>query len=182
MPSLWWLGAMPNSPRWNCSCQQLSVAVAMQLLNVSHALVSRQHTEIFERDGRLFVRDLGSLNGTFVNNKRINDEQPLDPDQLLTLGNTTFRAVYEYDSSLAGQDVQTKCNANESTARVATTALQSASPFNGETVPMDSLLTALVPSVDTNLASVQSVTQNGIVNLAEGADQASPEPPVVRPR
>ena len=64
-------------------------------LTVPHALVSRRHTEIFERDGKLFVRDLGSLNGTFVNNTRIESEQPLEPNQLLTLGNITFRAIYE---------------------------------------------------------------------------------------
>jgi len=64
-------------------------------LTVPHALVSRQHTEIFERDGKLFVRDLGSLNGTFVNNFRIEAEQELAPNQLLTIGNITFRAVYE---------------------------------------------------------------------------------------
>ncbi len=64
-------------------------------LTVPHALVSRRHTEIFEKDGRLFVRDLGSLNGTFVNNKRIESDHPLDPDQLLTLGTVTFRANYK---------------------------------------------------------------------------------------
>ena len=64
-------------------------------LTVPHALVSRRHTEIVEHDGRLYVRDLGSLNGTFVNNQRIEEETPLDPDQLLTLGNITFRAIYE---------------------------------------------------------------------------------------
>ncbi|MFK7769906.1 MAG: FHA domain-containing protein [Mariniblastus sp.] len=64
-------------------------------LTVPHALVSRRHTEIFEEDGGLFVKDLGSLNGTFVNNLRIETAQPLEPNQLLTLGNITFRAVYE---------------------------------------------------------------------------------------
>lgn len=64
-------------------------------LTVPHALVSRQHTEVFERDGNLFVRDLGSLNGTFVNNLKIDAETMLGPNQLLTLGNVTFRAVYE---------------------------------------------------------------------------------------
>ncbi|MDB2525168.1 FHA domain-containing protein [Mariniblastus sp.] len=64
-------------------------------LTVPHALVSRKHTEIYEQSGRLFVRDLGSLNGTYLNNTRIECDQPLDPDQLLTLGNITFRAVYE---------------------------------------------------------------------------------------
>jgi pSer/pThr/pTyr-binding forkhead associated (FHA) protein len=60
-----------------------------------HPLVSRQHCEIFERDGALFVRDLGSLNGTFVNNVRITDPAPLPANELLTIGTVTFRAVYE---------------------------------------------------------------------------------------
>lgn len=64
-------------------------------LTVPHALVSRQHAKIFEKEGKLVVRDLGSLNGTFVNNTKIDKEQTLEPDQLLTLGNVTFRAVYE---------------------------------------------------------------------------------------
>lgn len=64
-------------------------------LTLPHALVSRKHTEIFEKDGWLFVKDLGSLNGTYVNNRRIKDAQKLLPNHLLTLGNVTFRAVYE---------------------------------------------------------------------------------------
>jgi len=64
-------------------------------LTLPHPLVSRQPTEIFEQDGRLMVRDLGSLNGTFVNNERIESAQVLEPNQLLTLGNVTFRAVYD---------------------------------------------------------------------------------------
>ncbi len=64
-------------------------------LTLPHALVSRQHTEIFEKDGWLFVKDLGSLNGTYVNNRRIKEPQKLLPNHLLTLGNVTFRAVYE---------------------------------------------------------------------------------------
>lgn len=63
-------------------------------LTLPHKLVSRQHTKIFERGGGLFVKDLGSLNGTFVNNERIDGERPLKPNELLTLGNVTFRAVY----------------------------------------------------------------------------------------
>lgn len=63
-------------------------------LTVPHALVSRRHTELYDRDGKLYVRDLGSLNGTFVNNTKIDGEVFLAPDQLLTLGNITFRAIY----------------------------------------------------------------------------------------
>jgi pSer/pThr/pTyr-binding forkhead associated (FHA) protein len=60
---------------------------------LAHPLVSRQHCELFEADGQLMVRDLGSLNGTFINNERIT-EAPLPPGELLTVGTVTFRAVY----------------------------------------------------------------------------------------
>ena len=58
-------------------------------------MVSRRHTELFEKDGHLYVKDLGSLNGTYVNNRKINSEQRLGPNELLTLGNVTFRAMYD---------------------------------------------------------------------------------------
>src|SRR5688500_13794343 len=64
-----------------------------------HPLVSRQHCELYEADGLLMVRDLGSLNGTFVNNQRVT-EAPLPPGELLTIGTVTFRAVYESESQI----------------------------------------------------------------------------------
>ena len=68
-------------------------------LTIPHALVSRAHSKLFEQDGQLWVADLGSLNGTFVDNTRIESEQAIEPNQLLTLGNITFRAVYQIDES-----------------------------------------------------------------------------------
>ena len=68
-------------------------------LTIPHALVSRSHSLLFERDGQLCVKDLGSLNGTFVDNKRIETEQIISPNQLLTLGDITFRAVYDMGQS-----------------------------------------------------------------------------------
>ena len=68
-------------------------------LTLPHPLVSRQHCEIFESAGRLYVRDLGSLNGTYVNNQRIEGDRELPANQLLTIGAVTFRAVYESEAS-----------------------------------------------------------------------------------
>lgn len=59
------------------------------------ALVSRQHCEIFESGGKLMVRDLGSLNGTFVNNQKIAEPCPINSDELLSIGTVTFRVVYD---------------------------------------------------------------------------------------
>ena len=63
-------------------------------LLLPHPLVSRQHCELFEANGHLMVRDLGSLNGTYVNNEKV-EEAIVPAGQLLTVGSVTFRAVYE---------------------------------------------------------------------------------------
>lgn len=62
-------------------------------LVLPHPLVSRKHCEIGECGGYLFVRDLGSMNGTFVDRRRV-ERAVLMPGALLTLGNVSFRAVY----------------------------------------------------------------------------------------
>jgi predicted component of type VI protein secretion system len=69
-------------------------------LKLMHALVSRRHCELFEDAGKLMVRDLGSLNGTFVGGERV-ETASVPPGGLLTIGSVTFRAVYGDDASLA---------------------------------------------------------------------------------
>jgi pSer/pThr/pTyr-binding forkhead associated (FHA) protein len=72
-------------------------------LRLGHPLVSRQHCEIFESNGMLMVRDLGSLNGTFIGETRIAEgATPVKPGDLLSIGPVTFRAVYRAGSG-AGQ-------------------------------------------------------------------------------
>ncbi len=69
-------------------------------LTLDNSLVSRQHCEVFEANGILMVRDLGSLNGTFVGEMRIAEQaMPVKPGDLLTVGPVTFRAVYHTDAA-----------------------------------------------------------------------------------
>jgi predicted component of type VI protein secretion system len=63
-------------------------------LPLANPLVSRKHCEIFEADGQLMVRDLGSLNGTFIGKTRIEEPSAMPPGTLLTIGAVTFRAEY----------------------------------------------------------------------------------------
>lgn len=44
--------------------------------------VSRKHAILRERDGEFFIEDQGSLNGTFVNRKRVESAQLDDGDEL----------------------------------------------------------------------------------------------------
>jgi len=63
-------------------------------LPLNSSLISRRHCELFSRDGAVWVRDLGSLNGTFVGREKIS-EHVLVTGDLLTVGTVTFRSVAE---------------------------------------------------------------------------------------
>lgn len=92
-----------------------------------HPLVSRQHCELFEADGQLMVRNLGSLNGTFVNNERVT-ESPLPPGDLLTVGTVTFRAVYEALEAIAPVAPMAKAAASDKTIRASKAPTIKATP------------------------------------------------------
>jgi pSer/pThr/pTyr-binding forkhead associated (FHA) protein len=44
--------------------------------------VSRRHAEFRRRDGKFFVHDVGSLNGTYVNKQRVDETQLANGDEL----------------------------------------------------------------------------------------------------
>lgn len=104
-------------------------------LTLPHALVSRKHSEIFEKDGWLFVKDLGSLNGTYVNNRRIKEAQKLPPDHLLTLGNVTFRAVYEAPVATAATEAEQPTDQRNEDETINFEELESSPPDGRDTLP-----------------------------------------------
>jgi len=62
-------------------------------IKLVHGQISRLHCEVYEDHGELKARDLGSLNGTFVDGERVSDAA-LKPGGMLNIGSVTFRAVY----------------------------------------------------------------------------------------
>ena len=64
-------------------------------LPLPHPLVSRRHCELIEKDDLLFVRDLGSTNGTFVGSERVDSDMLIGHGALLTIGTVTLRAFYD---------------------------------------------------------------------------------------
>jgi pSer/pThr/pTyr-binding forkhead associated (FHA) protein len=62
--------------------------------------VSRRHVEIISGDAGVVVRDVGSLNGTYVNRERI-DEAPLAHGDELQIGK--FKLVYVTGADRAGE-------------------------------------------------------------------------------
>jgi len=65
-------------------------------LTVAHPMISRKHCELYEVDGLVRIRDLGSLNGLFVGSRQVN-EAALHPNAEFTVGPLTFRIDYEYE-------------------------------------------------------------------------------------
>jgi two-component system NtrC family sensor kinase len=56
-------------------------------ITMSDKSVSRLHSEIFLKKDKLFIKDLGSRNGTYVNNKKITSS-PLSANDMVRLGKT----------------------------------------------------------------------------------------------
>src|SRR5262245_10787525 len=56
-------------------------------------MCSREHAEIFVTEGRWYLRDLGSLNGSRVNNQPIHSDFHLDPGDEVHLGRTRLLFV-----------------------------------------------------------------------------------------
>ena len=64
-------------------------------LRIPSQAVSGRHAEIFTRNGKLFVRDLGSTNGTFLNGERVTDEAPLTSGAWLQFASMPFQVTNE---------------------------------------------------------------------------------------
>lgn len=59
-------------------------------LVVNDTYVSREHAKLQNVNGQFIVADLGSSNGTFVNEQRVYGAQPLQPGDRVRFGRTTF--------------------------------------------------------------------------------------------
>lgn len=59
-------------------------------VHVDDAYTSNLHARVFRRDGTVWVEDLGSTNGTWVNAERIDGPTRLGRGDLLQVGGTVF--------------------------------------------------------------------------------------------
>lgn len=62
---------------------------------VKDELCSREHAEVYHTDGRWYVRDLNSLNGTRINGQPLENEWQLSPSDEVNLGRTSLLFVEE---------------------------------------------------------------------------------------
>ena len=67
-------------------------------LKANGSTISQHHCAVLVRDGKAFVRDFDSTNGTYVNQKRVQGEQELAQDDRIELGRLQFQVRIEADA------------------------------------------------------------------------------------
>jgi EAL domain-containing protein (putative c-di-GMP-specific phosphodiesterase class I) len=72
--------------------------------------VSKEHAEITERDGQLFVRDLGSTNGTYINGERVQTETAIQEGDIIQFATVVFRVGCEDHNVDTGTIAEDTCD------------------------------------------------------------------------
>lgn len=89
--------------------------------------VSKQHAEVQLEGGSIMVNDLGSRNGTFVNEVRITDPTKLEPKDNLRIGHMTLKLKDQEYSTV------TRLSPESSTKPQLTTSIDEAKTMAGQT-------------------------------------------------
>lgn len=103
---------------------------------IKHPLLSRKHCEVFEENGVVQVRDLTSLNGTFVNSSRVESTLAVDSGSQLKLGSVVMEVQYNGAVSESAITSDHEAEAFDlGTIDTAETEVMSAAPYETEPAP-----------------------------------------------
>ena len=75
--------------------------------------ISREHAEILNKDGRLFIRDLQSTNGTFVNKQLISSDALLTHNTVIHFAQFDFKLIDSDYKASADEMLTVIMNAND---------------------------------------------------------------------
>jgi len=102
-PAAWYMeGVLSDGKRWVIPIEPLPFSVGRMAncnLVLASKSVSRSHADLFLKDGHLWVRDLGSRNGTYLNRERIRGESLVRGGDILHFGTVEFRIGLKIESS-----------------------------------------------------------------------------------
>ena len=60
-------------------------------VRIEDTFASAHHARIYDREGLVYVEDMNSTNGTYVNGRRVSTQELLHPDDRIRIGDTEFR-------------------------------------------------------------------------------------------
>ena len=142
---------------------------------IKHPLLSRKHCEVFEESGSVQVRDLASLNGTFVNGSRVDGIAAVDSGSQLKLGAVVMEVQYNGASSedTIASDQATSGEAFDLDAVVtADTEVMAGSPAAEEATPAAEEAT---PAAEEATPAAEEATP-AAEEATPAAEEATPAP------
>jgi pSer/pThr/pTyr-binding forkhead associated (FHA) protein len=131
--------------------------------------VSKQHCAISARDGKVYLRDCGSTNGTFLNNEQIAGEREVKTGDRLRVGPLEFELRIE-----AGSPTSKSTPAAKPTATPATPVRPAAKSAAKEHPAAAALVTGPVPEGSTMIMAPPSAAANTTI---VDAGNTTPEDP-----
>lgn len=129
-------------------------------------MVSRRHAKISVEDGDIFLEDLGSTNGSFVNGEKISRTRLAEGDRIL-IGTSIIKLVAS-DGSASVQDAKAKMNAAAASARPPAGSTMTGSIAE---VTLPDLLQLFSASKKTGVLQITTETDVGSIYLDEGKVQ-----------
>jgi FHA domain len=60
-------------------------------ITIEDSYASSRHARLYDRDGHVYIEDLNSTNGTYVNGSRLSTQQLLRPHDRVRIGDTELR-------------------------------------------------------------------------------------------
>jgi hypothetical protein len=129
-------------------------------------MVSRRHAKISVEGGDIFLEDLGSTNGSFVNGEKITRTKLAEGDRIL-IGTSIIKVVAS-DGSASVQDAKAKMDAAASSARPSAVSTMTGSIAE---VPLPDLLQLFSASKKTGVLQITTETDVGSIYLEEGMVQ-----------
>jgi hypothetical protein len=128
-------------------------------------MVSRRHAKISVEDGDIFLEDLGSTNGSFVNGEKITRTKLEEGDRIL-IGTSIIKVVTSDGTTASVQDAQEQMNAAASSVRPA--AAGSTMTGSIAEVALPDLLQLFSASKKTGVLQISTATDVGAIYLDEG--------------
>ena len=58
---------------------------------IDDSFASGRHARLYDREGVVYIEDMNSTNGTYVNGRRLGAQQVLHPSDRIRIGDTEFR-------------------------------------------------------------------------------------------
>jgi hypothetical protein len=62
-------------------------------ISLDDSYVSQLHARVFQRDGVVYVEDLGSTNGTYLNTRKVSSAVPMSRGDKLKIGSTVMEVA-----------------------------------------------------------------------------------------